>query len=321
MRYPGFSCVSSSAMDETTKGFRLGDGTLVPWGTRFDAVVTEFERTGYASRDLPCSGAYGFATRYLEVTAPRPDRPILTVAYELAATGTPIKDLFAQLVIKLGMPAKIDRDESSPHALSPGHVVLYANWQEKGRPIGVSFYGAPRESAFGDGIGKLYLSWGDLDAAAAPWMPAWRAANQEVEQAAGSIGKIRLFSVQYDARVFPQDDSKRPAELCLNSPEILNTPPSIARQLNDKRFALWSDQAGARWHLSTRSDTIVLGGPDTSEVRITQLEPARGGGSATIDIGRWWVRDAWKSRSIAEAERALESVPGLTFNRASGHDA
>lgn len=308
-------------MDETTKGFRLGDGTLVPWGTRFDEVVKDFERTGYASRDLACAEAYGFATRYLEVTAPRPDRPILTVAYELATTDRPPKDVFAQLVIKLGMPGEIDRDELSPHADSPSHVVLYANWKTKGHPIGVSFYGAPRESAFGDGIGKLYMSWGDLEAAAAPWMPAWLAANREVEQAAGTVGKIQLFSVQYDTRVFPQKDPKRPADLCLNSPEILNTPPSIARQLNDKRFALWSDQTGTRWHLSTRSDTVVLGGPETSEVRLTQLEPARGGGSATIDIGRWWVRDAWKSRTIAEAEHALERVPGLSFKRYSGHDA
>ncbi len=308
-------------MDEMTKGFRLGDGTLVPWGTRFDEVVTDFERTGYASRDLPCDAAYGFTTRYLEVTAPRPDRPILTVAYELADTGAPIKDLFAQLVIKLGMPGEIERDETSDYIHSSSHVVLYANWQKRGRPIGVSFYGAPRESAFGDGIGKLYVSWGDLDAAAAPWKPAWLAANAALAQAALAPGKIQLFSVQYDTRVFPQEDPKRANDLCLNSPEILDTPQPIARQLDDKRFALWSDQAGARWHLSTRTDTIVLGGPDTSVVRLTQLEPARGGGSATIDIGRWWVRDAWKSGSIADAERALERVPGLTFNRSSGHDA
>jgi len=308
-------------MDETTKGFRLPDGTLVPWGTRFDEVVKDFERTGYASRELACREAYGFAMRYIDVTAPRPDRPILTVAYEFATADRPPKDVFAQLVIKLGMPGKIERDELSPYAHSPDHVVLYANWKERGRPIGASFYGAPRASQFGDGIGKLYVSWDDLEAAAAPWMPAWQAANLEVEQAARSIGKIQLFSVQYDTRVFPQDDPKRPADLCLNSPEILNTPQSIARQLDDKRFALWSDQTGTHWHLSTRSDTIVLGGPETSEVRVAQMEPARGGGSATIDIGRWWVRDAWRSRTIADAEHALECVPGLTFKRYSGHDA
>ena len=62
--------------------------------------------------------------------------------------------MFAQLVIKLGMPIRIERDELSPYASSSSHVVLYANWKANGRPIGVSFYGAPRESDFGDGIGK-----------------------------------------------------------------------------------------------------------------------------------------------------------------------
>ena len=61
----------------------------------FDEVVKDFERTGYASREFACPEAYGFATRYLEVTAPRPDRPILTVAYELATTDRPPKDVFA----------------------------------------------------------------------------------------------------------------------------------------------------------------------------------------------------------------------------------
>jgi hypothetical protein len=62
-------------MDDTTEGFRLGEAGFFPWGTRFDAVVRDFEGTGYASRPLPCSEAYGFATRSAEPSAPRPDRP------------------------------------------------------------------------------------------------------------------------------------------------------------------------------------------------------------------------------------------------------
>lgn len=308
-------------MDDTAKGFRLDGGTLIPWGTRFEEVVKDFQGTGYASRDLPCSEAYGFAMRYVEITSSRPDRPVMTASYELAGTDRPPKEVFAQLVIRLGAPSEISRDELSPYASSPDHVVLHADWAKNGIPIGVSFYGAPRASEFGDGIGKLYVSWGNLEAAAAPWMPAWQAANEEVDRAAQSPGKVELFSVQYDTRVHPLDDPRRVVNLCLNSPEILNTPKPIATRLNEKRFALWSDQAATRWHLSTLSDTIVLGGPETSTVKVVQLEPARGGGSATIDIGAWWVRDAWKSRTIADAVRALERLPGLTFDRYSGHDA
>ncbi|MDQ2705820.1 MAG: hypothetical protein M3Y43_11690, partial [Pseudomonadota bacterium] len=101
-------------MDDTTEGFRLGEAGFFRWGTRFNDVVRDFEGTGYASRPLPCSEAYGFATRSAEPSAPRPDRPVLTVTYELAATANPARDLFAPLVMRLGAPQKIQRDELSP---------------------------------------------------------------------------------------------------------------------------------------------------------------------------------------------------------------
>lgn len=309
-------------MDDTAKGFRLGEAGFFPWGTRFDAVVRDFEGMGYASRALPCAEAYGFATCSAELSSPRPDRPVLTVTYELAATAKPSRDLFAQLVIRLGAPNSVDRDELSPYANSPSHVVLHANWKTSdGIPIGLSLYGAPRATEFGDSAGSLYLSWGNLEAAAAPWVDEWHAANEEVARAAQSPGKMKRFAVGYDVRAGDADDPRRIANRSLNTPELFDTPEPIAQTLGEKDFALWSDAAGRRWHLSTAACTIVLGQPGTSTVKVASLEPARGGGHDTIDIGPWWVRDAWKSRSIEEAVRALERVPGLTLKRYSGHDA
>lgn len=308
-------------MDDTAQGFRLGEAGFFPWGTRFDAVVRDFEGNGYASRPLPCTEAYGFATCSAEPSAPRPDRPVLTVTYELAATDQPSRNLFARLVIGLGAPRTIERDELSPYAGSPDHVVLYANWKTAGGiPIGLSLYGAPRTTRFGLSAGSLYLSWGDLEAAAAPWMDEWKAANEAVAQAAQSPGSIERFSVGYDVRASDARDPLRIANRCLSAPELLDTPGSIAQSLGTRGFALWSDAAGTRWHLSTSACTIVLGGPDTSRVRVASVEPARGGGFSSIDVGGWWARDAWKSRAIDEAVRALERVPGLTIERSSGHD-
>lgn len=308
-------------MDDTATGFRLGEAAFFPWGTRFDAVVHDFEGTGYASRALPCGKAYGFITCSAEASAPRPDRPVLTVTYELATTANPARDLFAPLVMRLGAPHKIERDELSPYANSPDHVVLHANWKTAdGIPIGLSLYGAPRATPFGDSAGSLYLSWGDVEAAAAPWMNEWHAANDEVARAAQSPGRIERFSVGYDVRASDAHDPLRIANRCLNAPELLDTPRPIAHGLGDRGFALWSDGTGTRWHLSTSACTIVLGQPETSLVRVASVEPARGGGFSSIDIGGWWARDAWKSRAIEEAVRALERVPGLTIERSSGHD-
>jgi len=308
-------------MDDTATGFRLGEAAFFPWGTRFNAVVRDFEGTGYASRTLPCSEAYGFATCSAEPSAPRPDRPVLTVTYELAATANPARDLFAPLVMRLGAPQKIERDERSPHASSPDHVVLHANWKTvDGIPIGLSLYGAPRATRFGDSAGSLYLSWRDLEAAAAPWIDEWRAASEAVAQAAQSPGSIARYNVAYDVRASDARDPNRIANRCLSAPELLDTPRSIAQGLGDRGFVLWSDATGKRWHLSTSACTIVLGGPETSRVKVASVEPARGGGFSSIDIAGWWVRDAWKSRAIEEAVRALEGVPGLTIERSSGHD-
>jgi hypothetical protein len=308
-------------MDDTATGFRLGEAGFFLWGTRFDAVVRDFEGTGYASRPLPCGEAYGFATRSAEPSAPRPDRPVLTVTYELAATANSARDLFAPLVIRLGAPLTIERDELSPHASSPDHVVLYATWKTTdGIPIALSLYGAPRTTRFGDSAGSLYLSWGDLEAAAAPWIDHWKTANEAVAQAARSPGRIERFSVAYDVRASDSGNPHRIASRCLNAPELLDTPRSIAHGLGDKGFALWSDAAGTRWHLSTAACTIVLGQAETSLVRVARVEPARGGGFSSIDIGGWWARDAWQSRAIDAAVRALKRVPGLTIEQSSGHD-
>lgn len=308
-------------MDDTATGFRLGEAGFFPWGTRFDAVVRDFEGTGYASRPLSCAEAYGFAACSAEPSSPRPDRPVLSVTYELAASASPARDLFAPLVMGLGAPQTIQRDELSPHASSPDHVVLYANWKTaEGIPIALSLYGAPRATRFGDSAASLYLSWGDLEAAAAPWRDQWHAANDEVARAAQSPGRIERFSVGYDVRASDAHDPLRIANRCLSAPELLDTPRPIAGDLGDRGFALWSDAAGRRWHLSTFACTIVLGGRETSLVRVASIEPARGGGFSSIDIAGWWARDVWESRAIEEAVRALEGVPGLTIERSSGHD-
>jgi hypothetical protein len=267
--------------------------------------------TGYASTELPCVSAYGFATVYAEITAPRPDRPVMGLAYELAASGAIPRDIFAQLVIRLGAPTGVDREEEN--AGSSDSVVLHARWSRGEVAIALSLYGAPRPSDHGDGLGKLYLSWGDIDAASAPFVGAWRAANADLALAALSAATVHTFSVAYEINALLEPR-------CLHHPEILETPPSIAARLGPTGFALWSDTAGARWHLSTAADSIVLGGPDSSTVQVMEIEPAKGGGFAAIEVGPWSVRSAFRSRAIADATRELEKLPGLTITRHTGYD-
>jgi hypothetical protein len=297
-------------------GFRIGD-RLFPWGTRFDEVVPGAHEQGYASRELPCREAFGFPTVYAEVTAARPDRPVMTTAYELSTALAPT-DCFARLVGALGQPDTIDRDGEEQGAGSPHSVVLYATWERGAVSFAVSLYGAPRDSDFGPGIGKLYLSWSNLAAAAKPFADAWRAANEVLERAAQAPeGQPAFFTVAWDIfdTEYPPDDADSRA---LNQPTLLTTPKPVADRLGTKAFALW--RGGGAWHLSHGRDTIVLGSPPHDKVAVLEIAPARGGGRAAIEVGPWQVRDAYGSRSIADAAAALERIPGLSVERHQDHD-
>jgi hypothetical protein len=298
------------------EGFRIGD-TLHKWGTRFDEVVPGAHEHGYASRELACSEVFGFPTVYAEVTAAQPDRPIMTTAYELSTALTP-RDCFARLVGALGQPDTIDRDGEEQGAGSPHSVVLYATWERGAVSFAVSLYGAPRDSDFGPGIGKLYLSWSDLAAAAGPFADAWRAANEILERSAQSPeAQPTFFTVAWDIfdAEYPVEDANSRA---LNQPELLTTPKAVADRLGNRVFALW--RGGGAWHLSHGRDTIVLGSPPHDTVTVLEIAPARGGGRAAIEVGPWHVRDAYGSQSIADAAAAIERIPGLKVERHQDHD-
>jgi hypothetical protein len=277
-------------MDDAAQGFRIG-ADFFRWGTLFDDVAPGAVDTGYASTNLRCVSTYGFATVSAAVTAPRPDRPVTGLAYELAAAGMAPKEVFAQLVIRLGAPTEIDREDENDG--DSNSVVLYAQWSR-------------------DGIGILYLNWND-DAASAPFMDAWRTASDALALTATSAATVHVFHVAYEINPLPEPR-------CLHHPEILATPADVAARLGTTGFALWSDANGLCWHLSTAADSIVLGGPAASTVQVMEIEPAKGGGFAAIDVGAWSVRDAWGSRAIAEAARLLANLPGLTITRHEGYD-
>jgi hypothetical protein len=303
------------SLDECVNGFRI-DSALHRWGTCFDAIVAEDVGDGYVSHPLPCNAAYGFETVFVELTADAPDRPVTSLAYELAATIEP-RDAFARLVVALGQPGEISREEVSEDGSASDSVTLYATWNRDTWSIGLSLYGAPRPSELGDGVGKLYLSWTDTEAAAAPFIAAWATANQALAEAAKDASPT-FFAVQYP--IFdPDQPAPSPSERALSNDAMLQTPADAAQRLGSGIFALWSDKAGA-WYLSTGRDTIRLAASKTATLQWIEYAPARGGGSSTLQVGGWSVRDAYRSPAIAEAVKALEKIPGLTIERHTGHD-
>lgn len=297
-------------------GFRIA-GKLHPWGTRFADIVPGEHDQGYSSRELPCAEALGFPTVYAEVTAPRPDRPVMTVAYELSTALTP-REAFIGLVKALGQPDSIDREGEADGAGISSWVVLYAQWHRGAVGYSVSLYGAPRDSDYGPGIGKLYLTWRETEKAARPYADARKAANEAVARAADATeGTPEIFVVGWD--LF-DEDYKAPSDdqRALDAPELLTTPAPIASRLGKLKFALW--RGNGAWYLSTARETVLLGLPPHDKATVLEIEPARGGGYAAIWVGSWRVRDSYGSREIARAAEALGQVPGLAIERVKDHD-
>ena len=295
-----------SLVEDWAQGFRLGD-TLHPWGTRFDALVTGGDtKQGWCFHSLPCTEAYGFATIYAELMAPRLNRPVVQLVFEILP-GSTGEQLLACLVSKLGQPDQISRSEVPPFATASGAVVLNATWKHHTTSIGLSVYGGLRTSNFGVGTGAIYLTWDDVEAAGAPFVGAWRRANEALARAAVPA-QPAVFHLQRS--VFdPAPESAH--ERALNAPEFLETPATIAASLGSTGFALW--QGGDAWYLSTVRSTVLLGPPETSTVQFTELAPARGSGSTELRVGMWRVHAPWRSQTIADAVNALRRLPGLAI--------
>lgn len=294
-----------SLTEDWSQGFRLGD-VLHRWGARLDASATDRTRQGWCFQSLPCAEAYGFATTCAELMAPRINRPVVQLFYRLCARSTG-EDVLAQLVSRIGRPDQIGHSEVPPLANPSGVVVLNATWRHHATSVGVSIYGAHRTSDSGVDMGMIYLTWDDVEAAGAPYVDAWRRANEGLARAAATA-QPTVFHLQrpiFDPAKSPESAHTR----ALNSPELLETPATIAAPLGLKGFALWL--GGDAWYLSTARATVLLGTPETSIVQFTELAPARGCGSAELRVGIWAVRDTWRSPAIDDAADVLSRVPGL----------
>ena len=290
-------------MDDCARGYRIGD-KLYPWGTAFEEPA-----------ERPCTSAYGFETIFVELFAADTGRPVTTASYELAAVA-PRTVLFAELVKRLGQPDEIDRSGEEAGRDSSSNVVLYAVWPRANHSISVSFWGAPRPSAFGDGVGRLYLTWSDTAAAARPFLAEWRAASDAVARAAAAPDeRPAIFTVAWPIFDVDYPDSG-PDIRAVNTPGLLATPKEVADRLGSRSFALW--RGGGAWHLSHGRATVVLG---SGPVQILDIAPARGGGYSSIGIGPWSVRDVYRSPALQEAVDALARVPGLAIERHEGHNA
>jgi hypothetical protein len=188
--------------------------------------------------------------------------------------------------------------------------------------IGLSIYGGIRTEKLGRSAGLISLSWTDTLAAAAPFVPAWRAASAALEESARSIAAFRRFDLPEDVEpaergLGPDDTDMRAAKRALYKRRLHATPQPILDRLDHRAFALWQSAADGQWVLSSVWDSVVL-----RDVRVgwNEIRPAKAGGHSELSVEGWSVRMPYPTPAIAEAAAALKALPGVVVEAYAGYD-
>jgi hypothetical protein len=312
-------------MESLGSGFAIGDHRHA-WGVTLSELAVIPGGITFLSDicvSAPCSEALGLAAIGAEATAPRPDRPVLQIKYELAPVeGVPLPDpaVFAgHLAERFGAPGESSAYEIQTDGDPSGSVRFYADWNAGDCSVGLSLYGAPRQTRHGSGPGCLWLSWSPVKAAE-PYIGEWRArAGELARQRPADIIGFRFGATQFPVFGSAGEAAMREANYALYHPELLPTPPSIAGLVGENGAAFWR-YGDSNWCASTAWDTAVLRTDTAVEICWNDVAPAKGGGFSEIAIGRWSVRDWHNSRPIRDAVDHLEKSCGVRVRHLTGYD-
>lgn len=285
---------------------------------------------GGSALAVPCAHAYGLPTLFACPSGPRPDRPVLSVRYDLAEIGGRNEAEWAAAAIgTFGPPQRSERRPLPEAARPEDRVVFNADWSAGDFGIALSVYGAPRRIGDVRSSGALWISWSD-DAAAAPYLDEWRRRSERLAEAASGITELRTYALAwpgdpiYGSGEDGSEDAdarlRRHRRLCLHAPELLATPDLVSRRLDPSSFAIWINATAGLWCASTlwESCAHALGTKVVAEW--VELLPAKGAGYSLLQLGRWRVMSRQGSAEIAAAVEMLRRLPRVRIDRHEGYD-
>lgn len=318
-------------MHSLDSGFPVGPNSY-RWGVTFTEFAAEVATRGGPrpanSVLVPCNNALGLATISAEATAPGPDRPIIQLCYQLAPVpgdNLPDPSVFTRpLGDAFGEPRTASEYDLPESGELSGSVRHYSGWEAGDFSVGLSLYGAPRQTEFGPAPGCIWLSWSPVKAAQ-PYLAEWR--GQVREQAAeepADIAGFRFGAPQRPVFGHPEGTNSeeaalREANCALYHPDLLTTPPPISALIGNHGAAFWRRKDG-RWCASTAWDTICFSAEENPDISWNDIAPAKGGGFSEIAIGRWTVRDWHNSQPIRHAVDHLEKSCRVRVKHRTGYD-
>lgn len=327
--------------------FNVND-QFISWGTTLEKAMEKLSGTqqlpsfgGRPNVRYKCAVALGLPANEASLYAPFPDRPVMSVSFQLQApplqAGEKAYVFFRRYLEQLlGPPQKFTENFNPPGYTPEGlsnAVVYNARWTDGEVEVEVSIYGGWRNESSGVAAAGLYFTWRNEHKAAC----VFRERNAIIEkQLAESLSTLKTplkFHCEYKQRpFFIPDYSRNEFDLALKRPEmradqlalyrkeLLQTPMEIAAQLNEQEIFVAENPSLKKWIVCNKWDAVLLDPDEKNTIIFTDMQPARGSGNYTVDVKELHICDSRNSAALPALIKTLESIDGVSIGRQVGYD-
>lgn len=312
--------------------FQVGEKKL-PWG----ATVRDLKDLGFLSEE--------YSEHDLNIEAKVEGvifgLPYCSIEFHCFASGKPIEQVWYRFPSKpsqdhlsviraghnclrqvLGKPSGQSLHVDDICITSPNDVVLHAKWQRKHGYWGVSWFGDVRTDGGVSSSGFVYFHWEDEIEAAAPYLPAYRASQVNLETMkpplriaaikSEHLSEPRHFRAYEQGRSRASDgkDLLMESQRAMYAPRLLFTPAKWIKSLNidpKGEFVFWKTEDGI-CGVSTAFDTWCAGGGEGVVLEETLMHPAKGPGAHYLKVGELEVTCPYDEKGNELIRNAIEAI-------------
>lgn len=317
---PFFACqpsVSIAVMSDSSnlkraakclkKNFYVGD-EVVTWGATFKDLVTTQSKSAKSLdprwRTFNAGRFFDIEMSAVHIGLGFKDGPITQVWYDLAFLKNEPFFNFQQkihnLFIKaLGRPDHGDQLLVTRKHAFEGEVIGNAEWRHGPVRLGLSWFGAARNSGCGQSCGIFYVDWDDELAVARPYLSAWQSKREKFESIQPSefclLGSLTVLPQTIQIRKWFHFDAPNPslnihlqnAQRAMYMPNLLST----SRQLNGlvgstaEKVVCWNSAEYSCWGISNCFDTAYFSEGQAVNLSWDKIRPAKGPGGHYLCFG------------------------------------
>jgi hypothetical protein len=290
-----------------TSCFYVGD-EVVEWGAKFeDLATTHFESAeSLDPRWKTFDGGRFFDIKMsaVHLGSAFKNGPITQVFYDIAhIKHEPFfecqRKIHEHFIRGLGRPHHGDHMLIKRKHAFEGEIIGNSEWRNGSVRLGLSWFGAARNSGHSQSCGMFYVDWDDELAIARPYLSAWQSKREKFESIQSSdfflLGSLFVLpqttqvrqSFHFDARNPSLNVHLQNAQRAIYSPNLLST----SRQLNSlvvrdaEKIFCWNSPENSCWGISNCFDTAYFSEGQVVNLSWDKVRPAKGPGGHYLSFG------------------------------------